>query len=118
MNKEDIRKAFGKKLRHYRKAAGVTQMELAKAIGYDSIAAISKIENGSRDMPRSKIKLAADRLGVSPLVFFQDTATDTDQQVQGLIDIFNQLPLSRKTAVLLFAEYQLDREKESRQSND
>ena len=72
MDKDKAKKEFGSRLKRYREAANLSQIELARAIGYNSKAAISKIENGQRDMPRSLIQLAADRLGISTMALFVD----------------------------------------------
>ena len=109
MDKEKIRQEFGIRLKKYREAANLSQTELAHACGYDTKAAISKIENGSRDMPRSKVQLAADKLGISPLAFFKDDPED-DASEYNLIKTFRQLTPRGKEDVLNFAAYQLQRE--------
>lgn len=49
-----------------RKAAGLTQEELAAKVGYKTKSAINKIEMGLRDLPQKKIEAFADALGTTP----------------------------------------------------
>lgn len=49
-----------------RKAAGLTQEELATKVGYKTKSAINKIEMGLRDLPQKKIAAFADALGTTP----------------------------------------------------
>lgn len=44
-----------KNIKNRRKELGMTQSELAKKLGYTDKSMISKIENGSIDLPQSKI---------------------------------------------------------------
>lgn len=77
MDKNELKIAFGKKLKEYRLAVKVSQDELAKACGYESRSTINKIELGKNDMPRSKILLAAKKLGISPAdLFIVDTPAE------------------------------------------
>ena len=50
----------------YRKAAKLTQEELAKLTGYTDRSSIARIEKGEIDLPQSKIKQFAEALGVTP----------------------------------------------------
>ena len=117
MNKDQARQEFGARLKHYREAAKLSQLELARACGYTSKAAISKIENGQRDMPRSLIQLAADKLGISPLALFTDDANN-DASEAALLSAFRQLSIRGKEEVLGFANYQLQRERGKKSSDD
>lgn len=65
-----ISKEFGARLRDIRIQKGISQEQLAKAIGLETKAAISKIELGVIDCNSSKIQKLADVLGVSPSDFF------------------------------------------------
>ncbi|MBR6459328.1 MAG: helix-turn-helix transcriptional regulator, partial [Actinomycetaceae bacterium] len=107
----------GVRLKRYREAANMSQLELARAIGYNSKAAISKIENGQRDMPRSLIQLAADALGISPLALFTDDINSSASE-SALVSTFRQLSARGKEDVLDFANYQLQRERGKKQSED
>lgn len=61
---------IGNRIRHYRILRGMTQGELAQAVGYNadsSKSTINKIESGQRDVSQSKLPLFASALGVSVL---------------------------------------------------
>lgn len=49
-----------------RKAAGLTQEELARRTGYTDRSSIARIEKGEIDLPQSKIKQFAEALGTTP----------------------------------------------------
>ncbi|MGW6912939.1 helix-turn-helix domain-containing protein [Kitasatospora sp. NPDC054939] len=53
---------FGTRLRHWRRAAGLTQLRLATAVGYDNTA-ISKLEHGTRRAAAPLAELLDARLG-------------------------------------------------------
>ena len=53
-------------IKTYRKAAKLTQMELAKLTGYTDRSTIARIEKGEIDLPQSKIKQFAKALGTTP----------------------------------------------------
>lgn len=63
-------KEFGLRLRNIRIRKGMSQEQLAKAIGLETKAAISKIELGVIDCNSSKIQKIAKALGVNPSEFF------------------------------------------------
>lgn len=49
-----------------RKAARMTQEELARLTGYTDRSSIARIEKGEIDLPQSKIKQFAEALGTTP----------------------------------------------------
>ena len=49
-----------------RKAAKMTQQELARRTGYTDRSSIARIEKGEIDLPQSKIKQFAEALGTTP----------------------------------------------------
>lgn len=59
-----IDQTFGKNVRYYREAIGMTQEELAVKSGYKSKAAISMIEQGKRDAGTKEIITMAKALSV------------------------------------------------------
>ena len=79
MNKEESKKKYGQNLRRLREARGVSQEELAKALGYTNRSSINKIEIGRSSIPTEKIQLTAQVLGVSPLDLFEG-----DEEVDAL----------------------------------
>ena len=57
---------IGKNIMERRKELGLTQEELAKKLGYKSKSTINKIENGTNDIPQSKVVKFAEALGTTP----------------------------------------------------
>ena len=60
----DVKKEFGRRVRHLRTVNGWTQLELAQKCGYTDASAIGHIERGDIDVPLSVIKTLAKVLGV------------------------------------------------------
>ncbi len=57
---------IGKNIMLKRKELNMTQEELAKKLGYKSKSTINKIENGTNDIPQSKIVKFAEALSTTP----------------------------------------------------
>ena len=55
------------RIKQLRIARNLTQDELAEAVGYKGKAAISKVENGERDISQSMIVKYAEALHTTPL---------------------------------------------------
>lgn len=64
MKNEKYFKDLGARIRTYRKAKGMTQDELAKAVGYTSKAMISRIEKGLNAISVERVEEIANALGV------------------------------------------------------
>ncbi len=87
---------FGERILKIRTEKGLTQDELANAVGYKSRSTIAKIEAGERDAPQTMIVALAKALGTTPSYLmgwdeieetldFLDTITDperTSEQVK------------------------------------
>lgn len=54
------------RIKMLRVGQGMSQYDLAKKVGYEGRSAISKVENGDRDISQSMISKYADALGVTP----------------------------------------------------
>lgn len=54
------------RIKQLRLAQGMSQYDLAKKVGYEGRSAISKVENGERDISQSMIEKYATALGVTP----------------------------------------------------
>ena len=59
---------IGENIRRAREKAGLTQDELAQKLGYKTRSSIAKIENGTNDIPQSKIAKIAEALNTTPSV--------------------------------------------------
>lgn len=57
---------IGANIKNKRIEMGMTQTELAKKMGYKSKSTINKIENGTNDIPQSKIVKFAEVLNTTP----------------------------------------------------
>ncbi|MDU3215669.1 MAG: XRE family transcriptional regulator, partial [Negativicoccus succinicivorans] len=66
MEKEELLKYMGERIKSARIRCGYSQEFLAKKIGYASRSSIAKIESGERDITRDKVVLLAAALGVTP----------------------------------------------------
>jgi len=69
---------FGERINKIRCEKGMTQDELAQAVGYKSRSTIAKIESGERDVPQSMIIALAKVLDTSPsfLMGWNDNSTE------------------------------------------
>lgn len=92
MNKEESKKQFGKNLKRLRIERGLSQDELAHALGFKNRSSINKIEIGRSNIPTDKIKKTAEILGVSPLELFgEDPATDPTSPTFNVRDFFGAM---------------------------
>lgn len=64
---------IGEKIRQLREAKGLTQEDLAKALGFAHKTSISKIETDKYDLSYNKIIAFAEVLGVTPATLFAPT---------------------------------------------
>lgn len=72
MNKDESKKIYGRNLKRLRQERGMSQDELAKALGFKNRSSINKIEIGRSNIPTDLITRTAEILGVSPLELFQE----------------------------------------------
>lgn len=66
----------GEMIRFYRLRKGMSQEELAIAIGHTGKSSISKIERGENDVNSATMKKIADALGVDPVIFLDQFSAD------------------------------------------
>lgn len=59
-------KSIGDRIRIRREELGLTQLDLARLLGYKSRSSINKIELGSQNLTQRKIKAIADALSTTP----------------------------------------------------
>lgn len=85
MNRDELLKIMGDKIKYYRQRNGWTLVELAERCGWSQNAAdrgkstISKIEAGVSDIQASKIKTLAEVFGVSPVELMQMSEQDQNE---------------------------------------
>lgn len=72
---------IGGRVKFFRELRGMSQLELAAAIGYKSSGAISLIERGERGMNKTNIKKAARTLAVHPYVLTAEETLTGDQLI-------------------------------------
>ena len=70
MNKEEIRKKVGNKIRTRREELGLSQEQLATRIGYKTRGAVSKLENGDREISFKKMMEISKALKVDEKYFW------------------------------------------------
>jgi transcriptional regulator with XRE-family HTH domain len=68
----ELRKRAGAWLQERRKAAGLSQIELAQQLGLKYYTFISQVENGFGRVPSDSMEAWARALGVSPPVFARE----------------------------------------------
>ena len=66
-------------IRTYRKRKGMTQTELAEAVGYKDKTSISKIEKGVATITLEQSKRIAEVLGFNPILFICDSFKDVEE---------------------------------------
>lgn len=92
------------RIRMLRIAHGMSQDELAKKVGYVGRSAISKVENGDRDISQSMISKYANALGVSPAFLLygdEDSSGDTgNKRTEELLELFRQLTEDQQIMII------------------
>ena len=76
--KEEYNKFVGQNILKRRKELKMTQEDLAKKLGYKSISAVAKIENGMNGLNQSKLARIAEILETSPSALMGWTRTETE----------------------------------------
>lgn len=80
---KEYNKRIGNRIRFFREMRGITQIELAKRLGYSSTGALSLIESGERGLNKTKLIQAASVLGTRQEVL----TTETPLTQEELIDM-------------------------------
>ncbi len=91
------------RIKKLRKEKGLTQTDLAKAIGYKDKSVISHIERGEQNLYQDKIQAIADALDVSP-GYLINGIEEKDEKLNKLIELFNQLSDENKNKLIELAE--------------
>lgn len=80
--KSEYLKKLGLKIKRYRLQRGLSQEQLADAVGFSGKSSISRIETGSSDISRDKFVLIAQALGVNPAELMDvDGSVNNNQSV-------------------------------------
>jgi transcriptional regulator with XRE-family HTH domain len=89
---EELRAIIGNRIRQLRELRGVTQVQLATAIGMNSTGAVSQVENGSKGMKLTSLLKAADFLKIHIAFLISPESIDEDELkiIDGLISLCNQ----------------------------
>lgn len=82
-------KEFGERVKARRLELGMSQLDLALKIGYNTKQAISKIESGERGIKVEKINLLADALGIPIDALIGETEQDL---IDELVDELRGMP--------------------------
>lgn len=79
---------LGERIKQQREAKGITQLELARKIGYNTTGAISLIESGKRDLSLDKVCEIAKALDVTPhwLLGWADSPLEIKTDMELTID--------------------------------
>lgn len=99
---------IGNLVRTRRLELGMTMEELAKEAGYSSYTAISKIENGSRNVKMSKLPDLANALKVDMAYFFSDLEEEKEElsaQDKELLIEFQKLNDTNKSAAINYIKF-------------
>lgn len=97
---------IGQRIKFRRTQLGLTQLELAQKLGYESKATIARIEADNRNLKQSKIKAIADALDTTPsyIMGWEDEKDDKEATLSAsqkeLLDKITRLDDS-KVATLL-----------------
>jgi len=87
-----FRQMLGKKIKTLRTARGITQVELARALGFTSTGAISQVENGLRGLMFESIINAAKVLDVHPVFLMDpdDIESDNCELISAMLRLFEK----------------------------
>lgn len=95
------------RIKQLRLAQGMSQYDLAKKVGYEGRSAISKVENGERDISQSMIEKYATALGVTPTYLLYGgeekeapAVVKSDTRTAEFIELFQLLTADQQTLVI------------------
>lgn len=104
---------IGNKIATRRKDLSMTQEELAKRMGYKSKSTINKIENGTNDIPQSKIAKFAEVLdtSIAYLMGWEQNQEETTKKIDVTTDIIIRMEKDKNFSEVVQMLYKLDSEK-------
>lgn len=86
---------------------GMSQAELAEKVGYHAKSAISKLENGERDISQTMVLRLASVLGVSVAYLLlgheieESKETEEEKRIKEFISLFTQLTPDQQKMLIL-----------------
>ena len=101
---------LGKRIRKKREALGMSQVELAKKLGYKSRSSITKIENDGRSLPQDKIYDIAVALETTPAYIMGWEEADTTQEFLETLKGLN-LTEDEREDILTYAKFIISKRK-------
>lgn len=112
------KKIIGERLRIARKAAGLTQEQLAAAVGYSHKSAINKIELGLSGIPSIKLQAIADALGITTSFLTSEMQiADENDWLHELVDAAKKLSVPRRLSLMDYALFLITLEKREREND-
>ena len=96
---KEYRRILGGKIKALRELAGISQLELATRLDYNSDKFISDVETGRKGMKMEKIQELAKIFNVSPHFLFDDTQF-TKEEIQLYQKFYATLKKSKKNPQL------------------
>src|SRR5215470_15856245 len=81
----ELRKSAGNWLKARRKAAGLSQVELAQQLGLKYYTFISQVENGFGRVPSDSMEAWARALGIAPPVFARELLAYYEPELHKLL---------------------------------
>lgn len=112
MNKEEVNKKVGERIKKARKANNMTMEQLAERMGYSSKSAICHIERGIRSLTMKKAQRFAEVLRVDPmwligLVDYEEPILIDSDPLEVILEKLND---DSKQYLLQYAEYLLNQQ--------
>ena len=114
------------RIRRLRTDKGMTQLDLAKKVGYSGKDMVSRVESGKVDISRNRLIQFADALGVSPLYLFNGSESIEEigqplppiSEDDKLLDQFHRLDDEDKARVKERIEMLLESDKYKKDTGD
>ncbi len=92
---KELRRGLGRWLKQKREEANLTQVELAKRLGFDFHTGVSHVENGAGRIPQSLYEKWANELNVPPHVFAMTILEHLEPGLYALIDQKQLAPIPK-----------------------
>lgn len=102
----------GERIQQRRKELGMTQDDLAIALGYKSRSSINKIEKGERGIPQKLILDIANVLMTTPgyILGSEDVPNEEEEDFRKMALIFGKMNSEQRRNLLSYAEWLAEKE--------